>query len=207
MAQTYTLAQLYQLAVNAGFRGAAAVTAAAIAMAESGGNPTSYNPETQAGTAPGMGSYGLWQVYLTDHPQYSASYLDTPQGSANAAFAIYQAAGNSFSPWSTYKSGAYRQYLAPTIAATGGLSTGWSPTITSAIGAIPQANVPAAIANALNVGVTDATTALHSVGWFVLALAIVIFGAWLLFEPQIDQATQAVQGAAGKAADVAALAA
>lgn len=102
---------IYSLAINAGFVDPDATTAAAVALAESGGDPQAYNPEVQAGTPAGLGSVGLWQIYLKAHPEYQGVNLNDPQTNANAAFAVYSQAGNSFQPWSTYKSGAYAKYL------------------------------------------------------------------------------------------------
>lgn len=98
-------AQIQAYAAAAGFSGADLATAVAIALAESfpSGNPNSYNPE---------GSYGLWQIYLPMHPEYAGVNLYDPQTNANAAFAIYSAAGGRFTPWSTFNSGAYAKYLA-----------------------------------------------------------------------------------------------
>lgn len=104
-----TAAQLAVLAQNAGFQGPNVVIAVAIALAESGGNAKAYNPETAAGAAANMGSYGLWQIYLTAHPEYQNSNLYDPQTNANAAFAVYSASG--FSAWSTFNSGAYEAHL------------------------------------------------------------------------------------------------
>jgi Lysozyme like domain len=91
----------------AGFTGADLAIAVAVALAESGGNPNAYNPETAAGTPQDMGSYGLWQIYLNAHPEFAGQNLLDPQTNANAAFSVYQAAGNSFKPWTTFKTGAY----------------------------------------------------------------------------------------------------
>ena len=52
-----------EYAYRAGFRGDDLVTAVAVAYAESGGDPSNYNPEIAAGTPEGQGSYGLWQIY------------------------------------------------------------------------------------------------------------------------------------------------
>ena len=60
----------------------------------------------------GLGSYGLWQIYLAAHPEFAGDNLYDPQTNANDAYEIYQRAGNSFSPWSTFKSGAYRNHVA-----------------------------------------------------------------------------------------------
>jgi Lysozyme like domain len=106
-----TPAQIAYYAQNAGFSGNDLNIAVAIALAESSGNPNSYNPETAAGTPAGEGSYGLWQIYLHAHPEYSSANLYDPQTNANAAYAIYAAAGG-FSPWASYNSGAYQAYLA-----------------------------------------------------------------------------------------------
>lgn len=99
------------LALNAGFQGFDAATAVAIAMAESSGDPNAYNPETQAGTPQGMGSYGLWQIYLKMHPEYTAEQLLDPQTNANAAYSIYTRAGYQFTPWSTFKGGQYLAHI------------------------------------------------------------------------------------------------
>ena len=96
-----------QVAANAGFQGNDLITAVAIALAESGGNPGVVG---DLSLTPG-GSVGLWQINLRWHPEYTAAKLVDPQTNANAAFAIYQAAGNSFTPWSTFKNGAYTAHL------------------------------------------------------------------------------------------------
>jgi hypothetical protein len=97
------------LAQQAGFSGEDLVTAVAVALAESGGSPVAYNPETAAHTPAGKGSFGLWQIYLNAHPEFSGWNLYDPATNARAAFSVYSKAGDSFSPWSTYK---YGQYLA-----------------------------------------------------------------------------------------------
>jgi hypothetical protein len=98
-------ATIAQYAANAGFSGPALQTAVAIALAESGGNPNAVG-DLNLGT-----SVGLWQINLRAHPEFANVNLRDPQTNANAAFAIYTAAGSSFSPWSTYKSGAYQAFL------------------------------------------------------------------------------------------------
>lgn len=92
-------------AYRAGFRGQALNIAVAVAMAESGGNPVAYNPESAAGTKPGSGSRGLWQIYGTAHPWANTPQIFDPQLNANAAFRVFREAGNSFRPWSTYNQG------------------------------------------------------------------------------------------------------
>lgn len=99
-------AQLQALASNAGFTGDDVNTAAAIALAESSGNPAAVG---DLNLTPG-GSIGLWQINLKAHPEYTAAQLTDPATNAAAAFSVYQAAGG-FGPWSTFNNGAYQAYL------------------------------------------------------------------------------------------------
>ena len=98
--QTGTIASY---ASNAGFSGVDLAIAIAIAYAESSGNPDAVGDNGD--------SIGLWQINLPNHPEYEGSDLTDPQTNASAAYAIYQAAGDSFTPWTTFKTGAYSQYL------------------------------------------------------------------------------------------------
>ena len=102
-----SFSDLSTYASNAGFSGDDLNTACAIALAESSGRPAAVG---DLDITPG-GSIGLWQINLKAHPEYTANELTDPQTNANAAFAVYQSAGNSFSPWSTYNSGAYQAFL------------------------------------------------------------------------------------------------
>jgi hypothetical protein len=111
-------AQIAQYASNAGWSGSDLATAVAIALAESGGNPQAYNPETAAGAPVNKGSYGLWQIYLNAHPEYAGDNLYDPQTNANDAYEIWQNAG--FSAWSTYKGGQYETFLASAQSAAAG---------------------------------------------------------------------------------------
>jgi hypothetical protein len=135
-------AQIAQYAAAAGFTGADLLTAVDIALAESGGNPTAYNPETAAsgGTPQGQGSYGLWQIYLKMHPEFSGEDLTDPQTNANAAFSIYAIAGG-FTPWSTYTSGEYGMYESPAVlaavAAIGGAPANAAPLTLDASTGLP----------------------------------------------------------------------
>lgn len=81
-------------ASNAGFVGDDLVTAVAIALAESSGNPGAVG---DSGT-----SYGLWQIHYTVHPEFDKSRLFDPQYNAEAAFQLYSNRGGDFTDWSTY---------------------------------------------------------------------------------------------------------
>lgn len=105
-------AQIEAAAYQAGFRGDALRWITAIALAESGGNTSAYNPESAAGTAPGRGSVGLTQIYLTAHPEFNQGSLQDPVYNLKAAYKVYAEAGNRFTPWSTYNQGIASRYLA-----------------------------------------------------------------------------------------------
>lgn len=161
-------AQIAVYAQNAGFSGADLITAVAVALAESSGVPNTYNPETAAGAPDGYGSYGLWQIYLNAHPEYANENLYDPQTNANAAYAIYSAAGG-FSPWSTFSSGAYETYLAQAQAAIApGASTIPSVTNISAASLLPTAVQPSGVS-------TDTAV------WVGIAILAGVF-VWGLFE-------------------------
>jgi LysM repeat protein len=84
---------LEQLWESAGGSPAVAVTAASIAMAESGGN------EYATGT---VGERGYWQI----NPVNGSLSTYDPYGNARAAV-IMSGDGTNWSPWTTYTSGAY----------------------------------------------------------------------------------------------------
>lgn len=129
-----TASDIYTVAQNAGFTGTDLVTAVAIALAESGGNPNALG-DTNIGS--GTGSFGLWQINADAHPEYAPfTQLYDPQTNANAAYAIYSAAGNSFSPWSTYKNGAYESFVSSVISIAGTVSSNPGTTIIIALIAV-----------------------------------------------------------------------
>lgn len=104
-ANILTPSAIAQVARNAGFTGDDLVTAVAIALTESfpSGNPRSLGDNGN--------SEGLWQIYRPAHPEFKGQDLFDPQTNALAAFSVYQAADNSFSPWSTFNSGKYEAYV------------------------------------------------------------------------------------------------
>lgn len=106
--------QLYQLALSAGFSSSDAVTAAAVAMGESGGCPGAYN----GGNPPGAeSSYGLWQINIKANPSFASSNLYDPATNAAAAFTLFSAGG--WGLWGAYTNGSYLAYLPAAAAAAG----------------------------------------------------------------------------------------
>lgn len=126
----YTAAQIYQLALQAGWTGQDAINMTAIALAESGGNTSVVNS---------IGATGLWQIYngkvqngLTD-PTWRANMQD-PLQNARAAYAKWAAASKTqcggYWPWASYDEGpckyngsdrnnSWRNFLAQATAAVG----------------------------------------------------------------------------------------
>jgi lysozyme-like protein len=130
---TLSFAQLEGLWIQAGGPKLVAPLAAAIALAESSGNPAAVNPTDNGGT---QTSWGLWQISDGTHNQPVANILD-PRVNARAAVAKYTGAGNTFRPWGTYATGAYKRYLPSGYVApantTGGSSGGLSGALDSAL--------------------------------------------------------------------------
>lgn len=110
-----TAAQIEVYAYNAGFRDEELRTASAIALAESGGDPHCYDPETaffeEHKIPAGQGSLGLWQIFVHEHPEFEGWNLDDPQVNACAAAIVFAKAAKQFTPWSTYTSGAFKKFL------------------------------------------------------------------------------------------------
>jgi hypothetical protein len=78
---------------------------AAIAEAESGGNPLNTNPVDDYGK---QTSWGLWQISNGTHSEVSPNW-GVP--SVNAKLAIAKLDDQGLSAWGTYNSGAYKSFL------------------------------------------------------------------------------------------------
>lgn len=113
----YTVADMTQLATDAGFTPEQAKVMGAIGFAESGGR--AGIDTVQSGLDPNKSneySVGLFQVNAQAHGDklaklgYTADDLRDPAKAAKVAKMVYDEVG-SFKPWSVYKSGAYQQYL------------------------------------------------------------------------------------------------
>jgi Lysozyme like domain len=100
---------------------------AAIAEAESGGNPLATNPTDNDGT---QTSWGLWQISLGNHEAPSPDWADPAE---NARLAIGKLNGQGLTAWGTYDSGAYERFLSDKTAAdTSGLTSGPDAVTTAA---------------------------------------------------------------------------
>ncbi len=103
-------------AAAAGFKGVKDLpTAAAIAFAESSGNPSATNKNSNGST-----DYGLWQINSVHGALLKQGEWSNPADNAKMAYKVYSDAGNSFKPWVTYKTGAYLKYMAQATASVAG---------------------------------------------------------------------------------------
>lgn len=91
--------QLQSYALQAGFSAPEAQIAAAIALAESGGNPRAMNPS---------GARGLWQIMPVNNDVVHGDVFD-PAVNAKAAYAVYKRQG--WHAWTTYGTPAYQKNL------------------------------------------------------------------------------------------------
>ena len=133
----YSFAQLEQFAANAGFPAAMQPIMAAIALAESSGNPGAVNPNDNGGR---QSSYGLWQISTGTHAAPGPNWSD-PATNAALAFQKWQQQG--LSAWGTYNSGAYLQYL------NGNSSTSGVSTSTLGFPSIDTSGITSAISSTL----------------------------------------------------------
>ena len=116
---TYSIKQIYDAAVAAGFSHDQATTWTAIALAESGGRVRALN-------SMGEHSVGLWQINVDPHVRSNTwGELNDPLINAKAAFSISDH-GRNLRPWTTTHESSkgtahdYRTYLARVEAVTGG---------------------------------------------------------------------------------------
>lgn len=121
-----TYAQMEGYWIKAGGPKEAAPVAAAIGEAESGGNTDAINPNDNGGR---QSSFGVWQISNGTHTPPSANWAD-PATNASLAVEKFKEAGNSFSPWGTYDSGAYRAYMNGST--TPDMSGGGNPNVQAA---------------------------------------------------------------------------
>lgn len=115
-----TAAQIATAAQAGGFLlNSERATAVAIALAESGGETTATNKNTNGTT-----DFGLWQINSIHAAILRGRSWSDPTDNARMAHQVYADAGNSFHPWVTYNSGRYLAFLSVARAAVYGGKTG-----------------------------------------------------------------------------------
>jgi hypothetical protein len=173
-------------------------TAIAVALAESGGR-------TDAVSA--THDYGLFQINKSAHPDlFSDHQWDDPRANIDMARLVWERAGKSFNPWTTYKNGAYKSHLGygPKVYAaikplvdkgdskglTGLITAALSPAaaVADAVGVPDLLNPGKQVAKGINAvagGIlTDIfnwlASAFLTVGAALLAGLLLILGVWFL---------------------------
>lgn len=190
---TLSANQIRVLARNAGFTGNDADIAVAVALAESGGDPTSHN------STPPDDSYGLWQINMLGSlgpvrsKQYglsSYSALYDPATNARVAHGIWQTSG--WSAWSTYTSGAYKKYM-DNGSVLSKLPGALGAPFTDAAKTLDVGSAIQGFGNKLS-------TDIKNVSFIILAIAVGIAGIVLINHEQAAKLGKTAVKAAGTAA-------
>lgn len=171
-----TASEIATVARNAGFPESEIDTAVAVAFAESSGNPKARNAS---------GATGLWQILVKAHPDLAAKYdLTDADQNGKAAYAVWKAAGNKWTPWSTYNSGSYKRYLGMADDGTAPLNPDTHPANTGNPGLLNGGTIQ----QALGFVGTEAFWTRFGIG--VLGAALIIAGVIIVFrKPAMSLAT------------------
>lgn len=152
-----TFAQLESVAEQGGFPASMAPLMAAIALAESSGDPTAANPRDNNGT---QTSWGLWQISLGNHDEPNPNWAD-PVENAKLAYGKWKTQG--LRAWGTYTSGKYKKYLPSGYVAPDSTLT-WNPIGGQGIvGAQPTGNAQGSWSSVLGTVYSDVTGGLLTI--------------------------------------------
>ena len=99
-------AQIADAMRKAGWPESAIPIGVAVAMAESGGNPRAVNRANSNGSS----DHGLFQINSIHGSLLKTGDPYNPVDNARMALKVYKDAGNSWRPWSVFKSGSYRKF-------------------------------------------------------------------------------------------------
>lgn len=193
-------AEIYAAARAAGLSPARAVTATAVALAESGGNPAAVG-DVNLQTPVWGPSVGWWQVRTlkaatgSGGPRDITALQASPAAQA-AAMATISRGGANFTPWTTYTSGAYMRYL-PTASAAAAQATG-NPTI----GVATPTGAPSGVAAATPASTgpwpwqwgSDVAAGFRGIGIVLVKLAFTGLGAALIIAGAASHVADAVPG-------------
>lgn len=122
---TLSPVQIAKYARAAGFSGSGLVISIAVALAESGGNPSAQGINRNSAGQITSVDRGLWQINSVYHREVTDGCAYNPSCSAGAAFKI-SGGGSNWTPWSTYTSGRYRAFTAQANSAATSIGAGGS---------------------------------------------------------------------------------
>lgn len=168
-----TPSQIAGAAKQAGFPDSELATATAVALAESGGETTATNRNTNGST-----DYGLWQINTVHGSLLSSGDKFSALDNARMAYTVYSRAGNKWTPWVTYNRGTYRTFLPQASLAAR------SPSVPSVAGQTGggTADTPASTSS----GILDLLSGLLSgglwarIGVMILGSVLILFSLWKL---------------------------
>ena len=146
----YNFGQLENIWIEGGGSSQMAPMMAAIALAESSGNPTALNPNDTNGQGGTQSSYGLWQISNGTHSAPSANWSDPV---TNAQLAVQKLSRYGLGAWGTYTSGRYRNYL-PTSYTAYAEGIASNPKMTGAQGSAAYQNGATASKGSTNVPIS-----------------------------------------------------
>lgn len=109
---------------KAGWPETAIPVGVAVALAESGGNPTAVNRNNNGST-----DYGLFQINTVHGSLLQQGDWSNPVDNSRMALTVWKNAGSKWTPWVAYNSGSYKKF---TQAVTPGTEIGpdgtvWTP--------------------------------------------------------------------------------
>jgi hypothetical protein len=181
-AAALTPSQIKYFAQKQGFAGADLDIAVAVALAESGGNPTAHN------ATPPDNSYGLWQINMLGNmgparrKQIGISSNDElydPNVNAKAAHLIFKSQG--WNGWSTYTHGQYKRHLSDAKAAKPVNNVGrTSDQETAFLATVRDDATPDSILGGLNALSGSLFKVGSNVGGIIVAVVLLIVGVLLL---------------------------
>lgn len=171
----YSFAQLEGLWIQAGGSTAMAPVMAAIALAESSGDPNAKNLKDNGGK---QTSWGLWQISDGTHNMPVANILDPK---VNAEQAVKKLKSQGLGAWGTYKGVRYNQIYAANTGTkpdTSGLPVGSTSTTNGT-----DASLTGDIGSAIGQGFADAFKAMLQplVSLMIWGSEIMVGGALMLF--------------------------
>jgi Lysozyme like domain len=200
----YTMAQMAFFLQGAGMPQADLAKGVAVGWAESSGRGDAIGgPNTD-----GSFDYGLWQINGKAHPDLMTSDEQwwSPGYNAQMAVKVYQDAGNSFKPWSTYGGISYQLNMIAAQAAADApdnsiaMRTGGGNTVTVNPLTEPLVNIGSAVGGIAGAIVKAGAWMANRSNW--QRVAYVGLGASLLIGSLMVVAKPAISSAAGPVLDV-----
>jgi len=180
-------AQIASAMRSAGWPENAIPMGVAIALAESGGNPSAVNNSNRNGSR----DYGLFQINSVHKSLLKQGNWANPVDNARMALKVYRDAGNSWKPWATFNHGSYRKFYKANVGSANisgdgkddGFWQGAGKGISDVSGA--GANI---VTSAFTLGYIGDQAFWKRFGIAALAILLIIIGVWIVFRQPIAEA-------------------